>query len=191
MELYERTNRRRQPRVIVFAAMQTRPVRPEECDELGLLTVRAYRSLAGGTPLGSYEEVLANVTARLVDCEVFVAVENGVLVGGVTYVPGPNTSMSEFDDEGAAGVRHLAVDPTRQGTGAGLALAEAVIRHARDQRRARLRLHSTAPMVIARAMYERLGFVRAPQLDLFVPDAPYSDREPLHLISYVLELGQS
>jgi GNAT superfamily N-acetyltransferase len=169
--------------------MLIRPVRPEECEALGLLTVRAYRQLAGDLPLGDYEQVLSNVAARLVDCDILVAVnDDDVLMGGVTYVPGPHTSMSEFDDEGAAGVRHLAVDPSQQGSGAGRALIDAVIAHARVERRARLRLHSTQPMVVARAMYERLGFVRAEQFDLFFSGAPYSEHEPLHLISYVLDL---
>lgn len=169
--------------------MLIRPVRPEECEELGLLTVRAYRRLAGDLPLGDYELVLADVRARLSDCDILVAVnDDEVLMGGVTYVPGPHTSMSEFDDEGAAGVRHLAVDPDQQGFGAGRALIDEVIKHARRQRRPRLRLHSTQPMVVARAMYERLGFVRAEQYDLFFAGAPYSEDEPLHLISYVLDL---
>jgi GNAT superfamily N-acetyltransferase len=172
--------------------MEIRPVQPDEYEELGRLTVRTYRHLANGEPLGAYEEVLADVKSRTLDCEVFVAVdETNTLLGGVTFVPGPDTSMSEFDDVDAAGIRHLAVDPAFQGSGVGRALLQVCIQHARELERPRLRLHSTAPMEIARAMYERTGFVRAPDFDLFFCESPYSEAEPLHLISYVMELSES
>ena len=171
--------------------MEIRRVQLDECDELGRLTVRSYRHLAGGEPLGSYEEVLGDVMGRITDCEVFVAVDDlGTVMGGITYVPGPNTSMSEFDDVDAAGIRHLAVDPAFQGSGVGRALVMTCIEHARDLRRPRVRLHSTSPMVIARAMYERIGFVRAPEFDLFFGEAPYSQEGPLHIISYVKEMSE-
>jgi GNAT superfamily N-acetyltransferase len=169
--------------------MEIRPIQLDECEELGRLTVRSYRHLSGGEPLGPYEEVLADVNGRLEECEVLVAVDDsGQLMGGVTYVPGPATSMSEFSDEDAAGIRHLAVDPARQGSGAGRALVEACIARAREQRRARLRLHSTPLMARARAMYQRRGFVRAPEFDVFFTGESSSNEEPLHLMSYVLEL---
>ena len=169
--------------------MEIRPIRDNEHAELGQITVRSYRHLAGGESLGSYEEVLVDVTSRTRDCEVFVALsDEGRLMGGVTYVPGPGTSMSEFTDPTAAGIRHLAVDPQFQGSGAGRALVDACIERARDQHRDCVRLHSTPPMVIARAMYERLGFVHTPEFDLFFDEEPYSPEEPLHLIAYALTL---
>jgi ribosomal protein S18 acetylase RimI-like enzyme len=172
--------------------MEIRPVQPDEYEKLGRLTVRSYRHLSGGEPLGDYEQVLADVQARVLDCEVFVAVDDlDTVMGGITYVPGPHTSMSEFEDPDAAGIRHLAVDPRFQGSGVGRALLKVCIDHARELKRPRLRLHSTTPMVIARAMYERMGFTRAPEFDIFFTDPPYSKEEPFHLISYVMELSQS
>jgi predicted N-acetyltransferase YhbS len=171
--------------------MEIRRVQLDECEKLGRLTVRSYRHLAGGEPLGSYEEVLADVQARITDCEVFVALDDlGTVMGGITYVPGPNTSMSEFDDVDAAGIRHLAVDPAFQGSGVGRALVQTCVDRARELHRPRVRLHSTTPMVIARAMYERMGFARAPEFDLFFSEPPYTQDEPLHLISYVMELSE-
>jgi ribosomal protein S18 acetylase RimI-like enzyme len=67
----------------------------------------------------------------------------------------------------------------------------ACIERAREQHRDVVRLHSTAPMVIARAMYERLGFVRTPEFDLFFDEEPYSPEEPMHLIAYALALVDS
>jgi ribosomal protein S18 acetylase RimI-like enzyme len=172
--------------------MQIRPIRADEHAALGEITVRSYRHLVGEESLGGYEEVLVDVTSRTLDCEVFVALsDEGRLMGGVTYVPGPGTSMSEFADPTAAGIRHLAVDPDVQGSGAGRALVGVCIKRAREQHRDVVRLHSTAPMVIARAMYERLGFVRTPEFDLFFDEEPYTPQEPLHLIAYALSLADS
>jgi ribosomal protein S18 acetylase RimI-like enzyme len=169
--------------------MEIRPIREDEHAELGQITVRSYRHLSGGESLGGYEEVLVDVTSRTLDCDVLVALDDeGTIVGGVTYVPGPGTSMSEFSDPTAAGIRHLAVDPDFQGSGAGRALVDACIERARSQHRDYVRLHSTPPMKIARAMYERLGFVHTPEFDLFFDDEPYSPQEPLHLIAYALKL---
>jgi ribosomal protein S18 acetylase RimI-like enzyme len=172
--------------------MEIRPIRDDEHAVLGEITVRTYRHLAGGGSLGGYEEVLVDVTSRTLDCEVFVAVgDDDQIMGGVTYVPGPGTSMSEFSDPTAAGIRHLAVDPDFQGSGAGRALVDVCITRAREQHRDLVRLHSTKPMVIARAMYERMGFVRTPELDLYFDEEPYSPEEPLHLIAYALPLFDS
>jgi hypothetical protein len=37
-------------------------------------------------------------------------------------------------------------------------------------------------------MYQRRGFVRAPEFDVFFTGESSSNEEPLHLMSYVLEL---
>ena len=168
--------------------MEIRPIEPDECGALGQITVSAYRQLFSADSLGDYEEELANVEARRLDSEVYVAVDHAVLVGGVTYVPDAQRAMSEFDDPEAAGIRMLAVNPSHQGHGAGRALLEACIARARSDRRARIVLHSTPVMVVAQAMYVRAGFVRAPDLDVFYDGEPYSEDAPLHLISYVLSL---
>lgn len=169
--------------------MQIRLIRPDECEELGRITLRAYRDLTGGESLGPYEDELLDVSARQLDSEVFVAVDNeGTLVGGVTYVPDQERTMSEFDDPDAAGIRMLGVDPHYQGLGAGRALVETCIARARLQHRRRIILHSTPAMTIAQALYERLGFESSPELDVWFHDDPYSKSDPLHLIAYTLSL---
>jgi|SRR5665213_1389210 len=168
--------------------MEIRPIRPEESEELGRVTVRAYRELFGGRSLGSYEKELLDVETRRLDSEVYVALdENETLMGGVTYVPDQKRSMSEFDDPVGAGIRMLAVDPRFQGRGVGRALIDACVDRARDQGRHRIFLHSTPAMVVARAMYERAGFERAPDLDEIVNEEP-GGGDPLHLIAYTLTL---
>jgi ribosomal protein S18 acetylase RimI-like enzyme len=168
--------------------MEIRLVGPAECEALGRITVEAYRNLFGGEGLGGYEDELVAVAQRAADSVVLVAVDDDEqLLGGVTYVPGPGRAMSEFTDPDAAGIRMLVVRPSSQGAGIGRALTEACIAQARADGRRRIVLHSTPVMKVARGMYERLGFERAPDLDVWVTDGPYAD-DPLHLISYVLTL---
>ncbi len=168
--------------------MEIRRVHPNEYDLLGEITVRAYQDLFGGRSLGSYESELFNVQRRDQDSEVFVALDHEHrIVGGVTYVPGPGRTMSEFSDPYAAGIRMLAVDPRRQGEGVGMALTNWCIERARSAGRQRVALHSTPVMKVAHSIYERLGFVRSPQFDEWVEEGP-DVNEPLHLMSFTLEL---
>ncbi len=168
--------------------MEIRRVQPDEYSALGEITVRAYCELFESDPLGDYERELLGVASRDADSEVYVAVDDdGSLLGGVTYVPGPGHQMSEFSDPDAAGIRMLAVDPRRQGRGAGRALTVWCVELARSRERRRVVLHSTARMTIAHGIYERLGFVRSPKLDEWVEENAPTD-EPLHLMSFTLEL---
>jgi len=167
--------------------MLIRRIRPEECADLGRITIAAYRQLNGGGPLGPYEEELADVERHRLDSEVYVALDDhGVVMGGVTYVPGPQHAMAEFTDPGGCGIRMLAVDPSQQGRGAGRALAETCVQRAKEQHRERIILHSAPTMTLAQSMYLRMGFVEAPELDEFINEGPYTDGEPLHLRAYVL-----
>lgn len=168
--------------------MQIRRIHADECDELARITVEAYRRLNGAEPLGPYEAELRDVEGRRLDSEVYVALDDdGTLVGGVTYVPGPQHAMAEFSDPGGCGIRMLAVDPARQGRGEGRALVETCIDRAREQRRERIILHSAPTMGVAQAMYARLGFRAAPELDEFIPEGPYSDDAPLHLRAFIFD----
>ncbi len=166
--------------------MEIREIRPNEFATLGLITVDAYRNLQGGAPLGSYEDDLMDVAGRAADSVVLVAVDDaGEILGGVTYVPDSTHRMSEFEDPEAAGIRMLAVRPDRQGAGVGRALTEECIARARADGRSRVLLHSTAIMELARAMYARMGFELAPELDVWVTGPA---GVPLQLIAFRLEL---
>jgi predicted N-acetyltransferase YhbS len=169
--------------------MKIRLLDPSECDELGEITVRAYRSLYGGESLGPYEDELRDVEGRIRDSEVYVAQDDhGQLMGGVTFVPGPESAMSEFDDPDAAGIRMLAVDPSSQAQGAGRALVETCIERARAHGRAKLILHSTPLMTVAHSLYRRLGFTATPELDLYFRDETEPESEPFHLMAFTLLL---
>lgn len=167
-----------------MAQLAVRAALPEEFERVAELTVDAYARVLGDE-LGEYRDELADVATRAKSAEVLVAVGAEGVVGAVTYVPGADSPLLEFEDPDAAGIRMLAVDPAFQGLGAGRVLTEACIERARAAGRRRVLLYSTAPMVIARAMYERMGFRRDEARDW-----PFEreDGSTFVLLCYVLEL---
>jgi len=62
-------------------------------------------------------------------------------------------------------VRLLAVAPEARGKGVGVALMRECVARARASGAARLTLHTTEMMQAAVRLYERMGFVRAPEID--------------------------
>lgn len=143
--------------------MEIRPVRPEEHTELADLTVAAYRH--SGYDTDGYEEELRDVAGRVSGAEVLVAIDDGVLVGGVTFVPDHASPYAEFDAEHACGIRMLAVHPDAQGQGVGEALTLECLARARGLGRREVILHSATTMRAAHHLYERMGFTRDPNLD--------------------------
>jgi ribosomal protein S18 acetylase RimI-like enzyme len=167
-------------------ALTIRAAEPDEFAEAGRITLDAYAALFGDDDLGDYRSELLDVERRARAGVVLVAVDDDALLGTVTYVPGPGTELSEFDDPDGCGIRMLAVDPRHQGRGAGRALTTACIELGRSQGRRRVLLHSTVAMAVARAMYEGMGFVRAPSRDV---EIDRDGEEPFLLVAYEYELA--
>jgi ribosomal protein S18 acetylase RimI-like enzyme len=147
--------------------MDIRPVRPDEHEALGDLTVAAYAAIDPAVvDENDYVGELRDVAGRVADAEVLVAVDDaGTVVGGVTFVPGPGSSWAEFSEPDGAGIRMLAVAPEAQGRGVGEALSRACVDRARATGRGQILLHSTDRMTAAHRLYERLGFARDASLD--------------------------
>jgi GNAT superfamily N-acetyltransferase len=161
--------------------VEVREIRESEVDELADLTVAAYRALLGA--LGpEYERDLADVGSRVATpgLVVLVAVTEGRVLGGVTYVDGAGP-YAEFADAGEAGFRHLAVAPDLQRSGAGTALVQACIDRASSSGKTRLALFTTDTMTTAQRVYERLGFQRVAARDWV-----YAGE--LCLLGYVLDI---
>ncbi|MGH9227608.1 MAG: GNAT family N-acetyltransferase [Acidimicrobiales bacterium] len=147
--------------------MEIRPVRPDEHQALGDLTVAAYAAIDPAVvEEDGYAGELRDVAGRAAGAEVLVAVDDaGTVVGGVTYVPGPDSPWAEFSEPDGAGIRMLAVAPGAQGGGVGEALSRACVDRARATGRGQILLHSTDRMTAAHRLYERLGFARDGALD--------------------------
>jgi GNAT superfamily N-acetyltransferase len=150
-----------------------REARPEEHEALGQLMVAVYAGLEGfPTPeeQPQYYGMLADI-GRLAErpgAELLVAVDGNHVLGGVVYF----ADMAQYGSGGtatrekdAAGFRLLAVSLEARGLGVGKALVDRCLKLARDHGRRRMVIHTTAAMRTAWAMYERMGFRRAEDLD--------------------------
>ena len=87
---------------------------------------------------------------------------------------------------GWAGLRALGVDPAVRRLGAGRALMDACLERALAARAPVLCLHTAAFMTAAVAMYEAMGFRRAPSFDFEVPAG--GGAPPVGIIAYRLDL---
>ncbi len=99
-------------------AIKIREARPEEFEAIGGVVVAAYRTL--GTEPDDYVEYLRDTAARAEAGVVLAALdEGGTVLGTVTYVPGPGTSLSEIERDNEGGFRALAVAPAAHGRASG------------------------------------------------------------------------
>jgi len=151
-----------------------RAAHPDEQATLGRLLVDAYAALPGmpgPADQPDYYAMLRDVARRAANpaIEVLAAIDAaGEPVGTVDFIAdmraygavGPAAAVPD-----AAGIRLLAVRPDRRGLGLGKALTLDCIARARALGRAAVVLHTTHAMAVAWAMYQRLGFARAPALD--------------------------
>jgi ribosomal protein S18 acetylase RimI-like enzyme len=143
-----------------------RDVLPAEHDELGELIARAYLALGDDGAPDGYEDELRDVSGRAAVCPVLVAIDDDdTVLGGATYVPGPDNPMCEHRVEDAASIRMMAVRPEARGRGVASALTRACLDRARSEGRRWLVLHSSAPMADAQRLYLALGFERDPEID--------------------------
>ncbi|WP_175407638.1 GNAT family N-acetyltransferase [Streptomyces sp. TRM64462] len=161
-----------------------RAIRPDEHAALGEISARAY--LDGGLLTygedDGYLDVLRDVGRRAAEAEVLVAVDaDGTVLGGVTFVPGGGP-WADIAQPGEAEFRVLAVSPAARGRGVG----EALVHACADRARAldgcgRLVLSVVSVATAARALYERMGFVRTPHRD-------WDPLEGVLLLTYELTL---
>lgn len=152
-------------------------VRDERDDERAAvreLTLRAYAEYATTmTPVAwaELEWALHAALASEAPAERLVAEraggeEVGGLIGSVRlYAPGSDAYTGLAGPPSWPELRLLAVAPEARGLGVGQALVRECARRARAAGAATLGLHTSASMRVARGMYERMGFVRAPEYD--------------------------
>ena len=151
-------------------AIRVRDVRPDERAAVRELTLRAYGEFATlMTPAawaGLDQAVRAALDAEGGPAERIVAEREGTIVGSVMLYP-PATDAYD----GLTGrvswpeVRLLAVAPEARGLGVGQALMDECVRRARAMGATDLGLHTSASMRGAMRIYQRMGFVRAPEHD--------------------------
>jgi ribosomal protein S18 acetylase RimI-like enzyme len=152
-----------------------REAREDEREAVRDLTLRAYAEYARVMAPTAWTGLEAAVRRALDEdaaAERIVAEHEGRLVGSVMLYP------PELDAYGGASpaapwpeLRLLAVDPEARGMGVGQALVDECVRRARASGARELGLHTSQSMRAALRMYERMGFVRAPEYDFHPEDA--------------------
>jgi ribosomal protein S18 acetylase RimI-like enzyme len=164
--------------------VEIREVRDDETQAAGELVVAAYRALPNSPPVdeNGYWAELRAVAQRVVDGVVLVAVEEGRLVGCVTYVPDETSPLAEGLYDGEAAIRMLAVDPAGQRRGVGRALVAACVERATSDGKRVLFLHSGEWMQAAHGLYRSMGFRRVPERD-------WMPLPGIELLAFALDLG--
>jgi predicted N-acetyltransferase YhbS len=127
----------------------------------------AYQEYAEALPpavFGRYLTDILDVQGRTGAGRLLVATDGGRVVGTVTFYA--DAGQEGFGwPAGWAGLRALGVEPAARGQGIGQALVRACLERARAGGAPVLCLHTAEFMTAAVAMYERLGFRRAPAFD--------------------------
>ena len=149
-----------------------RPATPDDFATVRELTTAAYVTAGHIDPGSSYAQVLIDMEAR--EAGLYVAEVDGQVAGAVNIVrPGSTQSQVAYDNEGE--FRMLAVAPQYQGRGIGRALVQYVLDKAQGQGLDRVAITTMASMTTAQAMYESMGFYRAPERDWNLYTAGYAE----------------
>jgi ribosomal protein S18 acetylase RimI-like enzyme len=160
--------------------VEVRDAAPGEYEAVGKIVAEAFFADGQLDAPGSefYADVLRDVASRADAAEIIAALDDGVVVGGVTFVPhgGP---MADIAQDGEAEIRMLGVAPDAQGRGAGTALMRECMARSAGTRRIVLSTQTVAHG--SHRLYERLGFVREPSRD-------WAPVPGVDLLVYVLEL---
>lgn len=157
-----------------------RAARDEELDDVATLVVAAYAEFAATMSPDAWSmfaQDIANVRGRSTQGELLVALIEDRLVGCVTLFREWRGAQPD-----AAAVRTLAVAPAEQGGGVGRALLGHCVKAARADGKHRVVLTVSEQMEVARDLTERMGFVRAPELD-------HEPAPGVRMRGYALDLG--
>lgn len=153
----------------------------DEFNVVGDLLVKVYSSIKGFPSIKeqpTYYEMLRNVghLTENPNIELFVCVSRkGDIGGAVIYfhdMKDYGSGGTGTQEKDACGFRLLAVSPDFQGLGLGKQLTEYCIDKGKSSSSKNMVIHTTDSMKLAWGMYERLGFVRAKDLDFMQGNLP-------------------
>lgn len=154
----------------MLLGLSVRDARADERDAIRDLTLAAYEDYSAQPFWTGYRRTLLATLDAEGPVERIVAERAGALVGSVWLYP-PQVQAYAHGPVSASGpeVRLMAVAPSARGQGIGAALLDECERRARRSGATTLGPHTVDVMCAAIHMYERAGFVRAPELDFQPP----------------------
>jgi ribosomal protein S18 acetylase RimI-like enzyme len=150
--------------------VEIREARPDEYDEIGDVTMRAYAEFFNDGAIDedtSYLRRIGDVAGRASRTTIVVAVDDdGAIVGSLTLeldgrVGGEGSDKPPLAP-GEAHIRMLGIDPAARARGLGRALMLDAEARARAAGKTEMSLHTTHLMTAAKAMYVALGYERTP-----------------------------
>lgn len=147
--------------------LHIRDAHDSDRDAIRDVTLSAFQEYAARMP-AHWQDYRQGILSRLADvkpAEQIVAEQDGAIVGAVLLYPAGTVFDRPPVTLAWPEARLLAVAPAGRGQGIGAALMRECVRRARQSGAAALTLHTTNMMHVATRMYERMGFVRAPELD--------------------------
>jgi ribosomal protein S18 acetylase RimI-like enzyme len=159
-----------------------RSARTQELEQVAQLLKEAYLQYQSDIPSEAFKSYLDNimdVRSRLPEASLIVAEIDSRLAGTVTLYLHPG--KTQVWPEGWAAIRLLGVHPAYRNRGIGQALIEECIRLCKEEGISTIGLHTTKAMDTAKRMYERMGFVRAPEFDIY-------PRPNIEVMAYCLKL---
>jgi GNAT superfamily N-acetyltransferase len=159
---------------------------PTEYAKAGRVTAEAYHAddllrRTDGLIDVDYEALLTDARRRAREAELLVAVDDGQVLGTVTWCP-PTSPWRELATRPEqAEFRMLSVSTSGRRRGVGRALVKACLDRAQAEGMHEVLLSSLPAMTAAHALYREFGFVRAPELD-------HSPKPGVHLWAFRLGL---
>jgi len=166
------------------ASYLIRDARPDERQAVDDLTRAAYGEYASvmepaawvglaqaiETALASSGPAVRIVAVETSERSIVPPFNRSTVLGSVfLYPPAAQAYAGAVAELAWPELRLLAVSPEERGRGIGRALVDECARRARASGARSLGLHTSRSMAVARRMYERLGFVRVPELDFQPP----------------------
>ena len=151
--------------------IEIREARPEEYEAAGAATAAAWEPWPDES-FSRFATYIRDVAARAKISRVFVAVEDGNVLGSVSLEM--DLRMPELGREWPplppeeAHVRTLGVAPSAKRRGAGRRLMEHCVQYARDHGKSVITLHTGEQNIAAQHLYESMGFKR--MADLTAPN---------------------
>lgn len=160
--------------------MRIRQAVEEELPSVGQLTVTGYAEFTLGAA-DPYVAKLRDAASRARDGKVWVAEDDGALLGTVTFCP-PGSPLREISRDGEGEFRMLTVLPAARGRGVGGALVRHCIELSVQAGDRAVVLSSLPQMTAAHSIYRRFGFGR-------LPDRDWSPLPGVELVAFRLVLG--